>query len=106
ETLDPAPDPRLVAVEYRDHVESLRLEPAIGEQRRSDVPGAHDRDPPPAVETEDGADLVPQVRDVVAEPAAPEGTEVGEILPHLRRGDPLPLRQAVGGDHPLPLRVD
>src|SRR6185436_17012435 len=87
-------------------VEPLLGEASVREQRGADVPGADDGHPPAPIESEDSADLVTEMRDVVSQPAPSERAEAREILAHLRRGDAFPLRQPMRGDEALPFGFD
>src|SRR5207249_4670207 len=99
-------DARRVAVEGRHHVEPLPLETAVQHERGAEVADADHADPPAAIESQDRADLLPQVGDVVAEAAAPERTERGEVLADLGRRHAFALGQAVRGDETAALGLD
>ena len=78
-------------------------EPALGEapvvrQRVPEVADADDDDRPVLGEPQLAADLVDQVRDVVAHAAGAVGAEVREVLADLRRVHAGGLGQRLGGD--------
>src|SRR5262249_1238475 len=99
-------DPGRVAIERGHDVEALPLEAAVEHEGRAEVAHAHHAHAPAPVEPQDRADLLAQVGDVVAEAAAAERAEAGEVLADLGRGDAFTLGEAVRGDELAALGLD
>jgi len=87
-------------VEERRDLEPFLAEAGIVREREAEIPGAHDGDAEFLVETEDLAEVALQVAHVIAHAAPAALTEVGEVLPNLRRVQMELIGQRLRGDRP------
>src|SRR5690606_21299002 len=101
----PLPHLPLVRVEHRHNVESLPPETSVPEQRRTDLPRAHQRHPPPPPEPQNRSQPLQQVRHCVPQPPLPERAEKRQVLPHLRRRRASPPRRLLARHGAQPLLV-
>ena len=69
-------------------MKTLAGEAAVAQQRLAQVPDAHQRNAPAAVNAEDRRQAALQLPVFVADAAAAERAEVGEVAPHLRGREP------------------
>ena len=98
-------DPLGAHVEHRGEIESLATEFLVREERRADVPRAHQGDLPPAVQAQDETYLFLEARDEVPQAALAEIAEVGKVLPDLCGGDAAQVGQALRGDGADPFQL-
>ena len=80
------------------HAEPALGEPLVVRERVAEVADADDHDRPVLREPELAADLVDQVRDVVADAARPVGAQVRQVLADLRRVHAGGLGERLGRD--------
>ena len=70
--------------------------PRVVGERQTEIAGADDRDAQLAIETEDLAQVPPQIADVVADTAHAELSEVREVLANLRGVQMKPFGKSPG----------
>src|SRR5262249_44348326 len=96
--VDVTRDLRGIVVDDDGDAKALASEARVVEERRAEIAEADEDDGPLPVEAEDALQLALQARDVIADSAYPELTEVREVFAHLRGVQIEAVRHFLRGD--------